>query len=251
MSKCRDLEPLVTAYLDGESAPADRSHVEEHLAQCPPCRDQARAESAARDILRQRGSHLTSSCAPAALHARCAAARLAAGTGAAARGWATRVAPYAVAATVLLVAGAGLVFLSGRSATVMAAQLTLDHVKCFELAGDGAAAADATVLEQTLRERYGWRIELPEGSPGQDLALVTARRCLYGDGAVAHALYRHRGAPVSIFVVPDRTTAARAIEVMGHEAVIWSKNNRSYVLVSRRPRPEVEQLAAYIRDRVE
>jgi anti-sigma factor RsiW len=251
MSKCQDLEPLVTAYLDGEGAPGDRARIEEHLAHCPPCRDQARAESTAREVLRQRGRRLTSSRAPAALHARCAAARVAAPTGVGSRGWTRRPAPYAVAASVLLLAGAGFVFLSGRSATVMAAQLTLDHVKCFEMAGEDGGGADAAALEQTLRDRYGWQIELPEGSPGEELTLLTARRCLYGDGAVAHALYRHRGVPVSVFVVPDRTTAERAVEVMGHEAVMWSKNGRSYVLVSRRPRPQLEQLAAYVRDRVE
>jgi anti-sigma factor RsiW len=249
MSKCRDLEPLVTAYLDGESAPADRARVEEHLAHCPPCRDQARAESAARDMLRERGPHLVSSCAPAALHARCRetldARRAASGTDT----WTRRVAPYAVAAGVLLAAATAFVFLSGRSATVMAAQLTLDHVKCFEMAGGGGA--EAAALETTLRQRYGWHMELPEPSAAEDLTLVTARRCLYGDGAVAHVLYRHHGEPVSLFVVPDRTTAARAVEVLGHEAVIWSRGDRSYVIVSSRPRPEIERLAAYLRDRVE
>jgi anti-sigma factor RsiW len=249
MSKCRDLEPLVTAYLDGESQPPDRSLVEEHLAQCPPCRDHAHAESAARDLLRSRGRQLVTSCAPAALHARCAAARLTTGVVSGARAWTTRIAPYAVAASVLLVAGAGFMFFSGRSATVMAAQLTADHLKCFEKAG--SAAASAETLETALRDRYGWQMQLPEGSPAEGLTLVTARRCLYGDGAVAHALYRHQGTPLSLFVVPDRATAARAVEVMGHEAVMWSKNNRSYVLVSSQPRAEVERLAAYVRDRVE
>jgi anti-sigma factor RsiW len=151
----------------------------------------------------------------------------------------------------VLIVGVGLIVISSRWATVMAAQLTIDHVKCFELAPSVSASADAGALEAILQQRYGWQMQLPDGSASEDLTLVTARRCLYGEGLVAHALYLHHGHPVSLFVVPDRTTAARAVDVMGHEAVMWSKNNRSYVLVSRRSRAEVARLAAYVRDRVE
>jgi anti-sigma factor RsiW len=35
---CRDLVELVTAYLDGALAPADRARVEAHLDGCPDCR---------------------------------------------------------------------------------------------------------------------------------------------------------------------------------------------------------------------
>ena len=74
MSQCRDLEPLVTAYLDGEGTPADRTQVQQHLEHCPPCREQARAESAAREVLRMRardaGFHLRARQAPCALRRR-------------------------------------------------------------------------------------------------------------------------------------------------------------------------------------
>ncbi len=252
MSNCRELEPLVTAYLDGESTPVDRARVAQHLEHCPPCREHARAESAAREVLRERARHLVSACAPAALHARCAAARQSNGSGApTSRTWSSRLAPFAVAASLVLAVALAVVFVSGRSATVMAAQLTLDHLKCFQLAGGGSANADPSLLEASLSERYGWQMKLPASSAEHDLTLVTARRCLYGEGSVAHALYRHHGAPVSLYLVPDRTTASRVLEVMGHETVLWSKNGRSYVLVARRPRAELEALAAYVRDRVE
>ena len=52
--------------------------------------------------------------------------------------------------------------------------------------------------------------------------------------------------PVSLYLVPERHTASRAVEVMGHESVMWSKNGRlAYVLVARRPRQELEELAVY------
>jgi hypothetical protein len=35
--------------------------------------------------------------------------------------------------------------------------------------------------------------------------------------------------------------------VFGHEAVVWSSDDRTYVLVGDEPRPEMEALAALIR----
>ncbi len=42
------------------------------------------------------------------------------------------------------------------------------------------------------------------------LELVGARPCLYGEGRVAHIMYRHHGVPVSLFMLPH---SARAQEV--------------------------------------
>src|SRR5258707_7179604 len=35
------------------------------------------------------------------------------------------------------------------------------------------------------------------------LELIGERTCLYGEGRIAHVMYRHDGHPVSVFMLPD------------------------------------------------
>jgi anti-sigma factor RsiW len=236
---CRDIEPLVTAYVDAAGTSADRAAVETHLDQCEACRADAERQAAARAVVRRRASVLASPSAPAALRARCANAAAPAPP---ARG----VLPWAVAAA-LLAAVVLLITFTTRSTTLLAAQLTVDHVKCFEFAGK--ANPDAHALEASLASRFGWHIVVPPGSVAAGLTLLTARRCLYADGKVAHLMYRHRDRDVSLFVLPHTSRTPDNVEevkVMGHEAVIWSSRQQSYVLIGREPRAELEQLAAYV-----
>src|SRR5512141_1270372 len=115
MSKCRDLEPLLASYVDGE-APADqRAAVDAHIERCPPCRARVAGERAAVDVLRARRDALRT-CASDALRARCAAHRRRAPIAGvlARRPWI----PLSLAATVLLaVAG---VFVLGLNNSVQA-----------------------------------------------------------------------------------------------------------------------------------
>jgi anti-sigma factor (TIGR02949 family) len=68
MPSCREVDPLVTPYIDGEASADQRVLVEAHLSACPPCRQRAEAETAARDTLRSR---ICQPCAPQHLRARC------------------------------------------------------------------------------------------------------------------------------------------------------------------------------------
>ena len=52
MPSCREIDPLVTPYIDGEATAAERAAVDAHLSACPPCRQRAEAETSARDTLR-------------------------------------------------------------------------------------------------------------------------------------------------------------------------------------------------------
>ena len=247
MANCRDVDPLVTPYVDGEASPSEQAIVDTHLTACPPCRQNAQAESTARDVLRARAPELVHAHVPDDLRARCAsAARGRSAPVGSSSGWRARSLPMALAASVVLVVGLTFVGLSSRSTTVLAAQLTLDHVKCWEMV-DESSRVDSVQLEAKMERRFGWHLRVPEGSEAQGLRLVTARRCLYSDGSVAHIMYRHLGRPVSLFMLPDRTTPAGELAVMGHETVMWSAEGRSYLLVAREPRVELERVAAYVR----
>ena len=46
MSNCRDIDPLVTPYVDRELPEADRQAMDEHLRRCPPCHSRVVAEQA-------------------------------------------------------------------------------------------------------------------------------------------------------------------------------------------------------------
>ena len=52
MENCRSIDGLVTAYVDGEGTAAERAAVGAHLAACPPCRQLAAVEDAARRVVR-------------------------------------------------------------------------------------------------------------------------------------------------------------------------------------------------------
>ncbi len=246
MATCREVEHLVTRYVDGEASPPDRARVDAHLATCPPCRHRVEAESTARDVLRARCKTLNRTSAPTALHSRCAAELRSQVTGWIPPSVKARALPMAVAATVMLAAGGLAFWLSDRSATVLAAQLTVDHVRCFEVTG-APVNIEPREIEARLADRYGWQMRVPPGSSQEGLQLITARRCSYSDGDVAHLMYRHQGRDVSLFVVPKKREAFHEIKVMGHEALMWSERGQTYILVARETRPELEHLASYVR----
>src|SRR3989442_13169913 len=73
MKDCTQLDPLVTPYVDGELAVADRQAVDQHLRACPPCRARVAAEHTIRDLILAKKPALESARAPAGLRARGAA----------------------------------------------------------------------------------------------------------------------------------------------------------------------------------
>lgn len=244
MSSCASIDPLVTPYVDGELAASDRGLVERHLGVCAPCRGRVAAERVSRELLVDR--RLSLQCtAPATLRARCTAAIEGARATPRRRPvWPARIAPLAAAAALTVVVGGAFLYeATGRSTRLMAAELAADHVKCFTMnAAFGTKYSDETV-RHTLASSFDWTTEVPRAADGQ-LKLVGSRPCLYGQGRVAHVMYRHNGNPVSLFMLPRTERPAQALDAFGYACAIWSKNQRTFVLVSREPRDEVQKLAA-------
>jgi hypothetical protein len=60
-------------------------------------------------------------------------------------------------------------------------------------------------------------------------------------------MYRHEGQAVSIFMLPKTERSEALVEVLGHQAAIWSAGDRTFVLVARGSRAEVQRMAAYAR----
>jgi hypothetical protein len=197
-------------------------------------------------------------CAPGALRARCASltrsarsdhassARRAAGLRAL-RPFAARLTPLAVAATLILIVGGAFVYrVTETSPHVMAAELTADHVKCFAMNAVLRTQQSPAAVESSLASGFDWNVHLPDNAVREGLELVGSRPCLYGAGQVAHIMYRHNGRPVSLFMLPRTTRPDQLVKVLGHEAAIWTVGDRTFVLVAREARSEVERMAAFI-----
>jgi anti-sigma factor RsiW len=246
MSKCQDLEPLLAPYVDGAALPAERVTVEAHLERCPPCRDRVAGQAAVHQVIAARRSVLRG-CASERLRTRCAAhaapGRSLAG---AARSWL----PLSLAATLLLaVAGAFMLGLNNQVEAI-AAQLTLDHLMCFQFAPERAAHADPGDAGRVWAASHGWALQVPPSSAAEQLELLGVRRCAMSGKRVAHVLYKWRGRPLSVFVVPQRLRTGQANEIVekfGHETVVWSAGERTYVVLARGRPSELESVAGYVR----
>lgn len=237
MPSCREIDPLFAPYIDGEATPDERAIVDAHLRACPKCRHQTALQVAVRDTVRTR---LCRPCAPEALRERCRAAAHS-GTGPFSTTRRTLTTLSMAALFVLIGGGVLLYSLTGLSPTVLAAQLTLDHLTCFAV-HDTDATVDARASEERYAREYGEQIRLPR-TTAAGLQLVGVRRCYCGEGAAAHVMYRLNGRPVSLYMIPDATQSRATSDVFGHDAVIWSKQGTTYVVVSREDRATLEKLA--------
>jgi anti-sigma factor RsiW len=237
MSECRRIGESLAAYADDLLDPAERKGVERHLAACPACRKHADKEQGARRLLKHASPKLLNETLPPGLRTRCEAlARERAVTSLARLGpwWRVRLVPVLLT-VVVMIFGASAFFsiATRRSDALLAAQLTADHSKCFKFLGppDGTSA-DARNIERMLFEQYGWKIHVPSSSADDDVQLIGARRCLYGDGLVPHVMYRVHGQDVSLFVLPGTERKADDLVTLGHRSQIWSRDGTTFVLVA-------------------
>ena len=242
---CQSIDPFITPYIDGDIAAPDRRLVDEHVRVCPPCHSRVAAERAVRELLVTKRTELAGDRASAGLRERCVALtdpRLADLAPAPARLWKAwrarpgRFIPVALAAGVLAAAGAASVYqLTGRSARLLAAELTADHVKCFGVNSLVGVDGDPGTVDGSMTSAFGWHVLPADAAAGAGLALIGARTCLFARGRAAHVMYRHHGRPVSVFMIPNMTRADEIVSVMGHEAAIWSARGRTFVLIAREP----------------
>ena len=253
MKSCHDVDVIMTAYVDGEVAADEAAEVDAHPAMCPPCRERAFSEGVARQVLHAKAATLVER-APPGLKARCIAAtpsalpqdERAGGRAGAPRqriaGWV----PLSMAATVLLAVGA--VFIVGQNKQLeaaFAAQLAIDHDRCFTHLEEVVPGFDEERAEGVLVDALGIDATVPPESA--DFDLLDLRQCLYDEGAMAHVLCEWRGQPVSLFVVPGRSDREQVLEIVGHDAVVWSRDRNTYVLVAGQGPVETSRVAEYVR----
>ena len=266
---CKQFEGSLAAVADGGATPEEAARVAHHVETCAACRHLLATQTTARAVLRARAAQL-SMTAPPGLRTRIDAtrsridatpsridatpsridatpsridatpSRIDATTGAerVAAGmlsWPGRLSAFSAAAIVVMVIGAALLpVVTARSTVALAAQMALDHLKCFSIDGDAdGPAISPAAAEWAISRDYGWTMSVPASDQAEGLVLFAVRRCLYGDGFAAHLLYRVQGQPVSLFIMPGLSRPDAALEVLGHDAVLWTDGDRTYMLVAR------------------
>ena len=254
MANCREIEAKLAEYVDGQQAEAERAAVESHLQSCPPCRTRAAGERAAHDLVCARRDTLRAP-APGHLRERCAAQRQAARPPAAvfAR---TPWVRFSLAATVLLAAGLFVLFGWGSSVETYAAQLSADHLKCFQYPPEATSAPDVTLLGRTWQTQSGWGLKV--ASPTMDgLTLLGIRKCGSSRGRVAHIFYRWHGEALSVYVLNHRfdqsANAAHDHDVnrLGEHAIVWTDHDRTYAVIADHRLPDLQRVATYVRRSIE
>ena len=244
MTDCRRTLDRMAPYVDGQLAPAEHAEVDRHLRACGPCRAAVVAEQGAHRVLREKAAALRAVDLPPGLRTRCEALARAhradegsrsswARLGLAVRGRAARLAPASLSAALVLVTAAAIFSVAtARSNTVLAAQLTADHAKCFRLFAGAGEPADPAELEHMLQDRYGWDLQVAGSSGTDGVELIGARRCLYADGTIPHVMYRVNGENVSLYMLDGVERSEAVVMSLGHESRIWSRGDRTYVLVA-------------------
>lgn len=250
MKTCREIELLLPSYVEGEAS----AIVDAHLDACAPCRAAASGERTARALLVAQRARLRGR-APEALQARCRAAAREAAAGAAAdtrrpalTGWRTLV-PLSLAASILLAVAGVFIYSAVNQAEALAAQLAFDHAKCasmFASPGPG----DPIVAAERWEGANGWAVRVAAGTPEHDLEFVSIRRCLVTEGRTAHLMYKWRGQPLSLFVLPNAVDAVghqRLIDRFGYGATMWSAEGRTYIVVAKGRADEMAPVVRYVR----
>jgi len=244
---------MLAPYVDGEAEPRIRAEVEEHLGACPPCRDRVVVERAAREVLHARRDGLRV-CATDHLRRRCAAHRTQfhQPVQVAARRSILRqiIMPVAMAASLLLVVG--LIFFLGlnRGVELLAAQLAVDHIKCHNFITK-ESDPDPVLLSRQWEQDRGWALDVPASASQYQLELLGVRRCGSSEGPNAHIMYKWRGKPLSVYVMNHESERARTEEQFvhkaGQDAIVWNQRGRTYAVVAKAPRNELDQIATYVK----
>jgi anti-sigma factor RsiW len=235
--------------VDGEASPDEVRLIESHLPTCDVCQAQVVSERTARVILRARASELAT-LAPPGLRTRVVAAIEP--TQQPSLGWRGRLSAFAAAAAVLVLTLTALEFVPLRSNVLFAAQLAIDHVRCFVAEQLGTmTAADASELERQYRSDYGWQVRVPPSNDQVGITLMAARRCPFWLGDHAHLLYRSGDRDVSLYVTQGQQRTPASLSVLGHIQRIWTANGNAYAVVARGvPADELDRITAYLEARM-
>ncbi len=262
---CRQVEPCLYPYVDGELGAEGRRAIEAHLAGCAACREQVTREW---EFRRRVIAPLEREAAPPALRATVEQlvqiglwtgrwGRRGDGGGARdgrpGRGRAARRRIVLRAAAALL--GVGLVGAGGWfaakpvQATSLAVAAVAQHDRFVRgLLEPEVAGPSQTQIDGWLRRRLDFPVsfpELPAQAPVGQVVLLGARLTYLGGTQVAFLMYAYQGEKISLFALPREVAAIRTNTALtvgrttfyyrpqaGYEVMMWTHGDVSYILIS-------------------
>ncbi len=233
MTECRQIESLLPLFVDGEASADEVRLVGQHLAQCPACRDAVASERIGRDVLRAHGAALRATAPPGLRTRVLALGREAPAPVRPRLGWLGRATAAGLAALLVLVVLTLAEFVPASTNVLFAAQVAVDHMRCFFVGASTLAADGARAMEREIQEHYGWDVKVPPSNPDLGVRLIGARRCPFGYGPHVHLLYEVRGRTMSLYITPEYEREAAAMSVLGHSERVWSSEGRTYAMVTR------------------
>jgi anti-sigma factor RsiW len=247
MSSCRRIAERLTPFVDDALPSEERAEIEQHLDRCPPCRAAAVREQGGRAVVRECAGRLKAGLPPG-LRTRCEALASEQVRRPEPRGWGVRLVPLSLTSVLIVFTAVALFSLAThRSNTLLAAQLTADHSKCFSLfAPAGPAPASAEAVERMLADRHGWDVHVPPSAPDRGVQLIGARRCLYADGRMPHVMYRVNGQDVSLYMLQGVRRDEADLVTLGHRSRIWSRGATTYVLVTPASAGDMTDATRYV-----
>jgi len=251
---CNDANLLVHAYLDNELGAGDSVQLSRHLADCPNCTALLERQEQLRNLLRRVAPQYR---LPDAMRARAIAA-LPASTAASAtsrqrslRHW--RALPTALAASVLLLVGAGLGVVWQRQETDLQT-LTTDVLSNHLRSLQAQHLTDVATSDQhTVKPWFDGKLDF---SPQvRDLAangfvLVGGRLDVLHGQRVAAIVYRRRLHAINLFQWPgaEADSAPASVDAGdGFTATHWTQDGMDYWAVSNLGRGEMAAFAVAFR----
>jgi anti-sigma factor RsiW len=265
--QCSDSRLLIHAYLDNELDAGDSVRLNRHIADCPACTRELERQSLLQDALRRAKPALASGDAlPDALRMRVLASLpmampeqpVAVSPSVRSlvspmplRGW--RVAPVALAASLLLLLGGGAGVAWQRQASEIAALTTeavSDHLRSLQPQHlTDVLTSDRHTVKPWFDGKLDFSPQVRDlGATG--FVLVGGRLDVLHGRRVAAIVYRLRQHPINLFQWPDAgadSTPISADAGDGYTVTRWSQDGMAYWAVSTLDRTEMDAFATAFR----
>jgi anti-sigma factor RsiW len=238
-------QPKISGYVDTELSEQEMRAMDSHLRECSACAAEALGQLQLKLATRQAAQRFT----PSAEFRQKIAAQVAARKPAR---WHWGWAPLAVAAMILIVAGA-LVNRSSQQAhsQQLLAELTDLHVATLAASSPvDVVSSDRHTVKPWFQGKVPFSFNLPEiaGSP---FTLLGGRLTYLDHEPGAHLIYNIGAHHVSVFIFRDQPELARAFsaresfrDVLNFHVESWSANGLRYFLVGDASGDSIQQLTS-------
>ncbi len=238
---CREFEPMLHAFVDGELDVETTTAAQAHVSSCPECHGRVDGERRLRLLLGQQPQDV----APPELRARLLAVARWERRRAALRVW-LGVPAFAIAAVLLAALLMTRAMPPGPSAPRFVDTLVDKHLVYAQIESPAEfTSSEPGQVAAWLRNRIGMRVPVPDYSHA-GIRLVGARIAEADERKLAYLLYEKGHMLMSVFMLPDaaeaQTLPGKAVSYRGHEyltrerkslrTVSWRDGQAVFSLVS-------------------